>query len=122
MKVNGKICVWSSDTDVLTLLLHLMSGGGLGTHPQICLKFLTGKGVKYREIDVVERAKVIGHRKCQGLIGLHNFFGTDWGGKFLDITKKKWVHAYLQLSDDDVVINCFREFGDRYLPMELVGT
>lgn len=82
-----EICVWSSDTDVLTLLLHLVSWC-LGTHPQTGLKFLTGKGVIYREIDVVERAKVIGHRKCQGLIGLHNFSGTDWGGKFLGITKK----------------------------------
>ena len=70
------ICV-VPDTDVLTLLLHLVSCGGLGTHPQTGLKFLTGRSVKYREIDVVERANVIGHRKCQGLIGLHNFSGTD---------------------------------------------
>ena len=115
-----EISVWSPDTNVFTLL-HLVSSGGLGSHPQTGLKFLTGKGVKFREIDVVERAKVIGHLKCQGLIGLHNFSGTDWGGKFLGITKKKWIHAYLQLSDDDAVINCFRELGDRCLPMELVG-
>ena len=70
----------------------------------------------------MERAKVIGHRKCQGLFDLHNFSGTDWCGKFLSITKKKLVHAYLQLSDDDAVINCFRELGDRCLPTELVGT
>lgn len=47
---------------------------GLGTHPPTGLRFLTGKGDKYRETDMVERAKVIGHRKCQGLIGLQNFF------------------------------------------------
>ena len=64
---------------------------------------------------------MIGYCKCQGLIGLHNFSGTDWGEKFLSITKK-WVHAYLQLSDDDAVINCCRELGDRCLPTELVST
>lgn len=84
--------------------------------PQTGLKFLTGKGTKYREIDVGETAKVIGHRKCQVFIDLHSFPGTDWGEKF---TKKKWVHAYLQFSVDDAVINCFRELGDRCLPTEL---
>ena len=69
---------------------------------------------------MIERAKVIGHHKCQGLIGLHNFSGTDWGGKFVGITKK-WVQAYLQLPDDDAVINCFRKLGDKCLPTELVG-
>jgi len=32
---------------------------GLGMHTS--LKFLTGKGTKYQEIDVVERVRVIGH-------------------------------------------------------------
>ena len=46
------------------------------------LKLLTGKGTKYRQIDVIERV----HRKCQGLdIGIHNFSGVDWGGKFVGI-------------------------------------
>ena len=117
-----EICVWSPDTDVFILLLHLVACGRLGSHPQTRLKFLTGKGSKYRENDVVERAAAIGHRKCQGLIGLHNFSGTDWGGKFVGITKKKWVDAYLQLSDDDAVINCFRHLGESCLATELDGT
>ena len=114
-----EICVWSPDTDVLTILLDLVSCGRLGalTH----LKFLTGKGSKYREIDVVERVRVIGRRKCEGLIGLHNFSGADWGGKFVGITKKTWVGAYMKLDEDDPAINCFRELGEGSMPMELVN-
>ena len=55
-----EICVWSPDTDVLTLLIDLASRH-LGT--QTRLKFLTGKAAKHREIDVVERVNVIGIRK-----------------------------------------------------------
>ena len=69
-----EICVWSPDTDVLTLLIDLASRH-LGT--QTRLKFLTGKAAKHREIDVVERVNVIGIRKSQGLVGLHNFTGAD---------------------------------------------
>lgn len=113
------IHVWSPDTDVLMLLLDLVSCGRLG--PQTRLKFLTGKGVKYRKIDVVERVQVIGRRKCQGLIGLHNFSGADWGGKFVGISKKTWVVAYLKLDENDDAINCFRELGEGPILKELVN-
>ena len=116
-----EICVWSPDTDVLTLLLDLVSHGRLVSHSICSLKFLTGKGVKYREIDVANRVKVIGHGKCQGLIGFHNFTGADWDGKFIGITKKTWVTEYLKLPDDDPLITCFRELGDSHVAMELIG-
>lgn len=114
-----EVCVWSPDTDVLTLLLDLVSCGRLGDYTR--LKFLTGKGTKYREIDVVERVRVIGSHKCQGLIGLHNFSGADWGGQFVGITKKTWVGAYMKLGDDDPVINCFRELGEGGIPSKLIN-
>jgi hypothetical protein len=41
-----EVCAWSPDTDVLALLLDLVSCGHLGA--QTRLKFLTGKGIKYR--------------------------------------------------------------------------
>lgn len=75
----------------------------------------------YREIDVRERVQAIGHRKCQGLIGIHNFSGVDWGGKFVGITKKSWVNAYLQLDNEDSVTDCFRELGEGVLPTCLVN-
>ena len=81
-----EICVSSPDTDFFILLIDLVSRGLLT--PQTNLKFVTGKGTKYREIDVIKRVGVIGARKCQGFVGLHNFSGADWGGKFVGISKK----------------------------------
>lgn len=72
------------------------------------LKFLTGKGVKYREIGVGKRVRVTARYTSQGLIGLHNFSGANWGGKFVGITKKTWAGAYMKLDEGDPVIDCFR--------------
>jgi len=48
-----KICVSLPDTDVLVLLLDLVSRGH---HVSLNrLMFLTGKGLNYREIDVIQR-------------------------------------------------------------------
>lgn len=57
-----EICVWSPDTDVLVLLIDLVSRGHLGTNN--LPKFLTGKGMNYREIDAIERVRVTGSHKC----------------------------------------------------------
>ena len=114
-------------TDVLILLIGLVSCGRSGE--QISLKFLTGKGTKYREIDVVERVQVTGHHKCQGLIGFHNISGADWGGKFVGLTKKSWVSAYMKLDENDPVIGYFKmlggplpnQFDNGELPPEVKG-
>ena len=121
-EVNGiKRYVFGHQTQTYSHSCLIVSHGRLGSHSICSLKFLTGKGVKYRDIDVVDRVKVIGHGKCQGLIGLHNFTGADWGGKFVGITKKTWITEYLKLCDDDPVITCFRELGDSHVAMELIG-
>ena len=85
------------------------------------LIFQTGKGNKYRKISIVKRIQVIGRRRCQGLIGLHNFSGTDWDKKFVGISKMRWVREHLKLSDDDPAIRCFGELGNNSLSLELVG-
>lgn len=113
-----EICVSSPDTDVFILLIDLVSRGLLA--PQTHLKFVTGKGRKYREIDVIQRVHVIGHRKCQGLIGLHNFSGADWGGKFVGISKKTWADAYMALDEDDPAIECFQNLGTALIPTQLI--
>ena len=84
------------------MLIDLVSRGRLGLHTR--LKFLTGKAAKYRGIDVVEQVHAVGIYKSQGLIGLHNFSGADWGGKFVDITKKTWIGAYMKLEEHDPVV------------------
>ena len=81
-----EIYVWSPDTDVLLLLLDLVSCGHIASPTS--LKLITGKGTKKLEIDVFEHVQAIGYRKCQGLLGFHHFSGADWGGKFVGITKK----------------------------------
>ena len=49
--LSQEICVSSPDTDILVLLLDLVSRGRHGNLNS--LKFLTGKGANYREIDSV---------------------------------------------------------------------
>ena len=84
------------------------------------LKFITGKGRKYREIYIVKRVQVIRRRKCQGFIGLHNFSGADWGGKFVGISKKTLADAYMALDEDDPATECFQNHGTGLIPTELI--
>ena len=114
-----EIYVWSPDTDVLLPLLDLVSCGHIASPTH--LKLITGKGTKKREIDVFERVQAIGYRKCQGLLGFHNFSGADWGGKFVGITKKTWANAYLKLDDNDPAIQCFKELGEGSIQSELIN-
>lgn len=107
------IDVWSPDTDVLILLIDLVAHGRLGSLTK--LKFLTGKGNRYRSIDVLERVHSIGSAKSKGLIGVHNFTGADWGGRFVGISKKAWITAYLLLSEDDPIVSTLQLLGEGVL-------
>ena len=57
-----EVYVWSPDTDVLTLLLDLVACNHIAAETR--LKLLTGKGTKYRQIDVIGRVQATRHRKC----------------------------------------------------------
>ena len=114
-----EIKVYSPDTDVLTLLVDLVANNHLPEN--VGLKFQTGKGNKRREIDVVKQVHAIGVNKARGLIGLHNFSGADWGGKFVGVSKKTWVSAYMKLSDDDPAIKDFQLLGSGPIPSDLVN-
>ena len=109
-----EICVSSPDTDVYILLIDPVS-----LAPQTRLKILIGKGRTYREIDIIERVCVIGARKWQGFVGLHNFSGADSGGKFVGISKKTWVDVYMSLDEDDPAIDCFRNLGLLVIPTQV---
>ena len=104
------IVVASPDTDVLVLLIDLVAHGRLETLTS--LEFHTGKGNKFRKIDVVERVRSIGRQKCQGLVGVHYFTGADWGGKFVGVTKKRWITEYFKLDPTDPIIDAFQRLGD----------
>ena len=45
---------------------------------------------------------------------------TGGGGKFVSISKKTWVNAYLNLGEDDPAVHCFRELGEGLVPDGLV--
>ncbi len=111
--------VWSPDTDVFVLLLDLVAHGRLGEGNR--LSFLTGKGSKYREIDIVNRVEAVGIHKTKALVGLHNFTVADWGGKFVGITKKTWINAFLQLDNRDHVITCMQNLGTRPVTHHLIN-
>ena len=53
-----EVDVWSPDTDILVLLMDLVSRGHLGALTK--LKLLTGKGAKHQEIDICGRVKAVG--------------------------------------------------------------
>ena len=107
------ITVWSPDTDVLILLLDLAAQKYIQTPNQ--LRFES----RIRKIDVLKCVQIIGSHKCLGLIGLHNFSGADWGGKFVGITKRRWIETYMKLSEGHPVIKCFQELGTLSITTEL---
>ena len=73
---------------------------------------MTGKGEKYRKIDVGERIQIVGKERSKGFIGLHNFSGADWGGKFAGISKNTWIKSYLALDKDYMIIKSFQMLGE----------
>ena len=102
---------------MLVLLLDLVSRGHHGNLNS--LKFLTGKGTNYREIDVIQQVQAIVIYKCQSLIGLHHFTGANWEGKFVGITKMSWAKAYMALDDNHPVMDCFRELVEGLIQNQL---
>ena len=106
---SERFTVASPDTDVLILLLDLVSN--IHLHEKTHLQFLTGKG-KGRIIDVKQQVQVVGKSKYQALVGFHNFTGADWGCKFVGETKDTWTKVFMALSSDHPVLKCCMRFGE----------
>ena len=47
--------------------------------------------------------------------------GADCGGRFVGITKKTWVKAYMALDDDHPAIDCFRKLGEGLIQNQLAN-
>ena len=101
--------VYSADTDVLVLLMDLVARGNTGALSGLILH--AGKRNKPKSIDVVNRVECIGKKKSQGLVGLHNFTGNDYGGKFVGISKDRWSKLYLGLPENDEIVRTFGLLG-----------
>lgn len=109
-----EVTVYSPDTDVLILLIDLVASDKVG--PETVVKFVN----RNTKLNVTYIVRAIGKTKCQGLIGIHNFSGADWGGKFAGIGKRRWIQTYLSLSDSDPAIQFFTSLGTSSIPKELI--
>ena len=102
--------IYSPDTDVLVLLMDLVSTGNTGATTNVILH--AGKESKPKDIDIMGRVQSIGQRKSQALIGLHTFTGEDHGNKFVGITKSTWGKLFFDTLDShDPIINSFINLG-----------
>ena len=72
------ITVYSPDTDVFILLLHLFARNSITGE----LIFKTGKGKLQSKISINECYKYIGTNKAMRLMGLCMLSGANWGVKF----------------------------------------
>ena len=114
------IDVTTPDTDVITYCADVDAKGLLKDN--VSLSIITGKNTKStcrRVVDVRERVKALGSTKAKALIGLHNFTGADWGGKFVGISKQKWCDAFMKLPDESPVLESLSIMGETHIPGEL---
>ena len=53
----------------------------------------------------------MGEAKTNAFLGLHAISGTDWAGKFATIAKKVWVKSFLELDEDDEILDALSSLG-----------
>ncbi len=76
------------------------------------LKLLTGKGADHREIDICERVKAVGRHPSKVLLTFHHFTGAYCGGKFVGLSKKTWMTAFLSVDDNNPIVETVRRPGE----------
>ena len=101
--------IYSVDTDVLVLLMDLVSRDNLGQSTNIILH--AGKAKKPKLIDVVKRVNCIGKEKSQGLVGMHNYTGNDFGHKSVRLSKERWCNKYFSLPSNHAIAKAFGSLG-----------
>ena len=103
------IDIYSTDTDVLVLLIDLVSSEIVGPLTNVIMH--AGKGRALKPIDVVDRVKSIGMERSRGLVGMHQFTGNDYGAKFVGVTKDRWAKQYLKLPPNHEIVRAFSSLG-----------
>ena len=53
----------------------------------------------------------MGEAKTGAFLDLHDIPLIDWGGKFATITKKAWVKSFLELDEDDEILDALSSLG-----------
>ena len=72
---------------------------------------IAGKGQNTREISIKDRAAALGEAKMSVFLGFHAMSGTDWDGKVATISKKAWVKSFLELDDNDEILDALSSLG-----------
>ena len=70
-------------------------------------------------ININTVVQVLGKNKALGLVGIHSYTRSDWGGKFAGITKKGWISKYLDLDATSQAVNAFINLGEDIDPQSL---
>ena len=112
------ICVVSPDTDVYTMLVDLVGNDRLP--PRHSLTLMT-KGKRQSVINIRDNVLRLGKQKSKALLGLHNFTGSDWGGKMVGISKDTWIKKFLDLDENSPVIKALAFLGEGDIPNTLSG-
>ena len=109
-----QIAVDSPDTDVFMILMRLTAKGHLFVNNTLTL--ISGQGKKKTPIDYVDRVCAVSPNKFKGILGFHNFCGSDWGGRLIGIAKITWTNAYLALDDNSDIVKAFISLGEGRIP------
>ena len=110
------ICVVSPDTDVYTMLVDLVGNDRLP--PRHSLTLMT-KGKRQSVINIRDNVLRLGKQKSKALLGLHNFTGSDWGGKMVGISKDTWIKKFLNLDKNSPIIKALAFLGEGDIPNTL---
>ena len=102
-----RIDIYCKDTDVYTLLLHLVATQEITSE----VWMLAGTADKPKDICLNHHVANLGRKKSEAVLGLHAFTGGDWGGKFSGVTKERWTQRFLELDEDSDVITALQNLG-----------
>ena len=124
-----EVTVVSPDSDSFGSLIDVVAKGVAKRliNPLVSkLTLVIGKGALTKTIDVISRVNTMGLNFARAYIGLQEFTGTVWGGKFLGVTKKHWAEAFFLAADDDL-LEAFSQLGEDLftpdqVPEKLVNT
>ena len=61
--------------------------------------------------------KGVERHKSGALVGFHHFTGADCGGKYVGLSKKNWMTAFLSLDDDDPIVETVSRLGEGPISM-----
>ena len=104
----------STDTDVFIFCTSLTASMDPNS---VTVRFLKKDPAKIKGdgINLNKVCGVLGKNKSMGLVGIHSFSGTDFGGKFAGIGKAKWIKNYLNLDEDSDsdTIQAFVNLGEQ---------